>query len=94
MATMDLTSAQTADTVRPTKPAKARRRDKTATSPMTPALRRLTGTVNALEGLIAFVWLVASYGLAERLVAAQEAAPVGTVATRSLRWWGWTSRSR
>jgi hypothetical protein len=85
---MDLTSAQTADTVRPTKPAKARRRDKPATSPMTPTMRRMTGMVNALEGLIAFVWLVASYGLAERLVAAQEAAPVGTVATRSLRWWG------
>jgi hypothetical protein len=88
VATMDLTSAQTADSVRPTKPAKARRRDKPGTAAMTPMLRRLTGTVNALEGLIAFVWLVASYGLAERLVAAQEAAPTGTVATRDLRWWG------
>jgi hypothetical protein len=88
VATVDVTSAQAADGVRPTKPDKARRRGKPAASAMTPTVRRLTGTVNALEGLVAFVWLVASYGVAERLVAAQEAAPDGTVVTRSLNWWG------
>lgn len=48
--------------------------------------RRLIGAVNVIEAVIAFSWLVWAYGLAEHLVAAQEVATKGTLATRAIGW--------
>lgn len=50
--------------------------------------RRVIGVVNVAEAALALLWLIAAYGLAERLVAAQEVAGAGTVASMTLHWWG------
>ena len=55
---------------------------------MTHRTIRLVGVVNAACGTLGLVALVASYGLAERLVIDQESAPASTLALRTLRWWG------
>ena len=60
----------------------------TAVSAMSPLTRRIVGGVNVAEGALALAALVAAYGLSERLVAAQEAAAEGAIATRTLHWWG------
>jgi hypothetical protein len=66
---------------------KTRRTRKSGTSAMTPLTRRLIGAVNVAEAALALLWLVAAYGLTERLVAAQESAADGAIATRTVRWW-------
>lgn len=66
-------------------------RDGAPSSPsvMAPRARRLIGTANVLLGVVALVALIAAYGLAERLVLAQEAAAEeGGLATRTVTWWG------
>ncbi|WP_328324610.1 hypothetical protein OHA70_33730 [Kribbella sp. NBC_00382] len=50
--------------------------------------RRLIGTMNFVEAVLALAGLVTAYGLAERLVAAQEAAGAGKIAVHTVRWWG------
>ncbi len=55
---------------------------------MKPFTRRLIGTINLAEAVLALAGLVAAYGIAERLVSAQETAGPGDVATRTVRWWG------
>ena len=55
---------------------------------MKPFTRRLIGTINFAEAVLALVGLVAAYGIAERLVSAQETVAPGDVATRTVRWWG------
>ncbi len=57
------------------------------TTTMTTRTRRLIGTITAVEAALALVCLIAAYGLAEQLVAAQEAAADGRIATRQLSWW-------
>jgi hypothetical protein len=54
---------------------------------MAPSRRRLIGALNVVEGAVALAALIASYGLAERLVAAQEAAP-NLLATQTVTWVG------
>ena len=49
---------------------------------------RLLGAVNAVEGVIALVALVAAYGFTEHLVAEQEAAGPGALVTRTVTWAG------
>jgi hypothetical protein len=60
----------------------------TTADPMKAHTRRLIGAVNVIQAALAFSWLVAAYGLAERLVADQERAAEGTIATRSVGWPG------
>lgn len=60
----------------------------TTAVPMSPHTRRLIGAVNVVQAAIAFSWLVAAYGLAEHLVAAQEQAAEGAIATRTIGWPG------
>ena len=55
---------------------------------MTPGVTRLIGGVNAAGGVLAFIALLSSYGLAERLVAGQEASGPGDLAEQTLHWWG------
>jgi hypothetical protein len=55
---------------------------------MKPFTRRLIGTINFAEAVLALVALVAAYGIAERLVSAQEIVAPGDIATRTVRWWG------
>lgn len=55
---------------------------------MAPLMRRLVGVGNVVAGIASLLALVWAYGLAERLVAAQEAARVGVVATETVVWWG------
>jgi hypothetical protein len=55
---------------------------------MAPTQQRLVGLGNALAGSLALVALVWSYGLAEEMVAAQEAAAPGEIATRTISSWG------
>lgn len=55
--------------------------------PMTATVRRNVGLLNLADAAVALTWLIAAYGLAERLVAAQEATP-DSVATRTIHWWG------
>ena len=50
--------------------------------------RRFVGAINLTVGIFAFVALVATYGLTEQLVVAQEAAADGEVATKSLPLFG------
>lgn len=55
---------------------------------MAASRRRLIGLTNAVEGVAALLALVWAYGLAERMVLAQELSGPGTVATRTVAWWG------
>lgn len=55
---------------------------------MKPFTRRMIGTINFAEAILTLVGLVAAYGIAERLVSAQELAGPGDVATRTVHWWG------
>jgi len=55
---------------------------------MKPLTRRVIGTINFAEAVLALVGLVAAYGIAERLVSAQEVVGPGDVVTRTVRWWG------
>ncbi|WP_405071514.1 hypothetical protein OG558_19400 [Kribbella sp. NBC_01510] len=55
---------------------------------MKPFTRRLIGAINFAEAVLALVGLVAAYGIAERLVTAQEIAGPHVIATRTVRWWG------
>lgn len=56
---------------------------------MPTATRRVVGAANAAAGVAALLALVGAYGLSERLVAAQEAAPPGAIATEPLlAQWG------
>jgi len=55
---------------------------------MAPTQQRLIGIGNALAGIVALVALVWTYGLAEQMVAAQEATAPGEIATRTISWWG------
>jgi hypothetical protein len=55
---------------------------------MSTSSRRLIGTINGGAGALALVALVATYGLAERLVTLQEAADAGTLATQTVGWLG------
>jgi hypothetical protein len=71
--------------IRTPSPAKPRRRRETALRRST---KRLIVALNVVEALAGLVCLLAAYGLAERLVAAQEAAGEGTVAVRAVHWWG------
>jgi hypothetical protein len=66
-------------------PAKPRRRRGTALRRST---KRLIVTLNLAEAVVGLVCLLAAYGLAERLVADQEAAGEGHVASRVVHWWG------
>ncbi len=54
---------------------------------MSTRARRILGAVNVAEGVLALAALLAAYGLAERLVVAQEAEGKG-LATVAARWWG------
>jgi hypothetical protein len=54
---------------------------------MSTRTRRIVGAVNVVEGMLALAGLLASYGLAERLVAAQEQAG-DRLATVTVQWWG------
>ncbi len=56
--------------------------------PMRPRVRRVVGTVNAALGVAALLALVATYGVSEELVVAQEGAATGTLAEQAIRWWG------
>lgn len=55
---------------------------------MKPFTRRMIGTINFAEAVLTLVGLVAAYGIAERLVSAQELAGPDLVATRTVHWWG------
>ncbi len=55
---------------------------------MASSRRRLVGLVNVGAGAAALLAVVWAYGLAEKLVVAQDAAAPGTLATESLSWWG------
>jgi len=55
---------------------------------MAPRQQRLVGAGNAVAGILALTMLVWTYGLAEQMVSAQEAAPAGEVATRTIASWG------
>jgi hypothetical protein len=55
---------------------------------MAPRQQRLVGAGNAAAGVLALTMLVWTYGLAEQMVSAQEAAPAGEVATRTIASWG------
>jgi hypothetical protein len=68
-----------------------------AVKPTTARLERDTGedqsdwrqivAVNIAEAVVALLSLIAAYGLAEQLVAAQEAAGSGKLANRAFDWW-------
>ena len=51
------------------------------------SIRRSIVAVNIAEGVVALFSLIAAYGLAEQLVADQEAAGPDKVARRTLDWW-------
>lgn len=55
---------------------------------MSTPTRIAVGVVNAVEGVLALVALVAAYGFTEHLVAEQEAAAAGTVVSRAVTWIG------
>lgn len=55
---------------------------------MKPFTRRVIGTINFVEAVVTLTGLVAAYGIAERLVSAQEIVGPGTVATSTVHWWG------
>jgi hypothetical protein len=55
---------------------------------MKPNVQTVIGTLCLIEGFVALIVLVGAYGLAERLVSAQEGAEAGDLATRTLHWWG------
>ncbi len=55
---------------------------------MTTRMVRVIGVANVAAGVIAMAALVATYGLAESLVSSQEAAPDGTIVTRSVDAFG------
>jgi hypothetical protein len=55
---------------------------------MTPKITRLIGGVNAAGGALAFIALLSSYGLAERMVVRQEASGSSGLAEQTLHWWG------
>ena|SRR5689334_6009200 len=52
---------------------------------MSPTMIRAIGVLNVAVGAVAMTALVASYGLAERLVSSQEHATDGTIATDTVR---------
>ncbi len=56
--------------------------------PMTPKMTRWIGVTNITTGVLGLAALVATYGLAEHLVALQEAAPDGTLATQPVHFLG------
>ena len=60
----------------------------TKPSSMNRRTRRTIGVANALEGTLALAALVAAYGLAEQLVADQEAAGPDNIAMRTAHWVG------
>lgn len=55
---------------------------------MTAGTTRAVGVCNIALGAVSFLALVEAYGLAERLVAAQEHAGDGRIATVTATWWG------
>jgi hypothetical protein len=55
---------------------------------MKPLTRRLIGAINFAEAVVTLIGLVAAYGIAERLVAAQESVGPSGIATRTVHWWG------
>ncbi len=55
---------------------------------MPATMRRLVGMFNLVAGLLSLVTVVIIYGLAEELVAAQEAAAQGSLARELLPVWG------
>ncbi|MDX6302404.1 MAG: hypothetical protein QOF53_3618 [Nocardioidaceae bacterium] len=63
------------------------RRRKVA-GPMTAVTTRAVGVSNIALGAVSFMALVAAYGLAERLVTAQEHVGDGRIATVTASWWG------
>lgn len=58
------------------------------TAKMRPVTRRLIGAANFAEAVLSLIGLVAAYGIAERLVTAQELAGSDGIATRTVHWWG------
>jgi hypothetical protein len=56
--------------------------------PMSPTMTRWIGVSNITMGVLGLATLVATYGLAEHLVALQEAAPDGALATQPLDFFG------
>jgi hypothetical protein len=55
---------------------------------MTPAMVRIIGVAHVAAGVLAMAALVATYGLADGLVSSQEAAPDGTIVTRTVDVFG------
>jgi hypothetical protein len=55
---------------------------------MKPFTRRVIGTINFAEAVITLIGLVAAYGIAERLVSAQQIVGPGAIATSTVQWWG------
>jgi hypothetical protein len=55
---------------------------------MTAGTTRAVGLANIALGAVSLLTLCAAYGLAERLVAAQEQAGDGRIATVTASWWG------
>lgn len=55
---------------------------------MSSPARRVIGTVNVVQGVASLFALIAAYGLAERLVVAQEQARPGALAVHTVHWWG------
>jgi hypothetical protein len=55
---------------------------------MTPAMVRVIGVAHVAAGILAMAALVATYGLADGLVSSQEAAPDGTIVTRTVDVFG------
>ncbi|MEV5966563.1 hypothetical protein AB0L70_32645 [Kribbella sp. NPDC051952] len=68
--------------------ARPERTQQPRTAKMRPVTRRLIGVANFAEAVVSLVGLVAAYGIAERLVTAQELAGPAGIATRVVRWWG------
>jgi len=56
--------------------------------PMSAKMTRWLGVTNFTTGVLGLAALVAAYGLAEHLVALQEAAPEGTLATQPVHFLG------
>jgi hypothetical protein len=51
------------------------------------SIQRLIVAVSIVEAVAALLWLISAYGLAEQLVADQEAAGASKVAKRTIDWW-------
>lgn len=56
--------------------------------PMSASVRLWVGLGNFLGSIVAFVALLATYGFAEQVMAAQSAAQTGAVVTQKVTWWG------